>query len=503
MPEPEIRHGKLVYQNGKPRVRFPNKKGELGIPTPFNEGELAPDLKKAVEAKIESDVDLELVAGQPRRIRPRGAEWREPLPALTYQPEFHNPYNFIPAPPRNDVPQGSELGDREPAGHDRYRSGRFSGVIQVRMTLETPLLLPDAARALEDDQRHKTFPVRTDAAGRPHVPPTAVKGVIRSAYEIATNSRLSVFHGHDDRLAYRMPAPEGLALVPARVEAGQVNLYLGTTSSLPSWQNNRWVIPGNLMYAAWLPRYAGQIIRYGNNKLPEHGENVRCWIEEFQHYRRAANNQFIPDFKYWRVRKIARIRDQLGGSPAPTPPQTTGKHRATGTPMQSISGWVCINNQNINRKHDERVFFSATPVMHSPLTDALKQAWNELIRNYQTIHEADLQRRKDQGQGPDQYLGDEPGKTAWSRHIYRPEDAVLSDGTLCYAKVNAQRQVIELYPVIIARKLFEVSPERLLHPSLRPASRLADSPRRIGFSGGSTRIKTARERIEETFESAL
>ena len=59
------------------------------------------------------------------------------------QAAFHNPYNFVPAPPRQT--NHSELGDHEPAGHHVYHADRFSGVIRVRMTLVTPMLLPDAS----------------------------------------------------------------------------------------------------------------------------------------------------------------------------------------------------------------------------------------------------------------------------------------------------------------------------------------------------------------------
>jgi CRISPR/Cas system CSM-associated protein Csm3 (group 7 of RAMP superfamily) len=94
-----------------------------------------------------------------------------------------------------------ELGDARPAGHECYHADRHSGVIKVKMVVETPLLVPDAAGASVDGNGHKTFPVRLGPDGRPYVPPTSVKGMLRAAYEAVTNSRLAVFAGHDHELA--------------------------------------------------------------------------------------------------------------------------------------------------------------------------------------------------------------------------------------------------------------------------------------------------------------
>jgi hypothetical protein len=56
---------------------------------------------------------------------------------------FHNPYNFVPAPPRQtDHP---DLGDHAPIGQHVLHPDRYTGVIRVKMTVQTPLLLPDAA----------------------------------------------------------------------------------------------------------------------------------------------------------------------------------------------------------------------------------------------------------------------------------------------------------------------------------------------------------------------
>jgi hypothetical protein len=64
---------------------------------------------------------------------------------VTLPGDFHNPYNFIPAVPRDTA--DSDLGDHEPAGHDSYKPNLWSGRISVKLTTQTPLLVMDAAKA--------------------------------------------------------------------------------------------------------------------------------------------------------------------------------------------------------------------------------------------------------------------------------------------------------------------------------------------------------------------
>src|SRR5690606_17313815 len=97
------------------------------------------------------------------------------------QPDFHNPYNFVPAPPRNISDR--DLGDHPPVDQDAFLADRYSGSIRVSMIAKTPLLVPDTERAQESTNGHKTFPLRVGADGRPLIPASSVRGMLRSAYE--------------------------------------------------------------------------------------------------------------------------------------------------------------------------------------------------------------------------------------------------------------------------------------------------------------------------------
>ncbi len=347
--------------------------------------------------------------------------------------DFHNPYNFIPAPPR-DV-NDPDLGDQYPVGHGVYHPDRYSGTIKVMLTTVTPLLIPDAAKAIELKPDHKLYDLRVGTDGKPYLPATTIKGMLRSVYEAITNSRMGIFQNHEDRLAWRMPAKIGP--IPARVELrnGQKVLRIMENKDL-------------LGHAAKLPRYdirsrdrdrgeSKRALRYeGTNQLPQHGEAV--WV--------------VVDAKSTVTAIVQRTDNQL--------PDDDDWQK----------GWVCVTSPNINGKKHERVFVERGDHAVVPITRELERLWTELIRNYQDTHEKDLEKRRKQNVSPSTYLGNEPGKTAWSRHIFTPSELALEEGRLCYVILDKSKRLIALTPVTISRRLFDASPWELLDPSLRPAT---------------------------------
>ncbi|OLE54295.1 MAG: CRISPR-associated RAMP family protein, partial [Acidobacteria bacterium 13_1_20CM_3_53_8] len=505
----EVFSGMLIIKGqGKDRRSFLSYTSRKGKPMnePINPDKFAPSLREIQEAETPVEFELDS-SGRPFRVRPVGEEWKEaapPPPPLDqsyrarserggrddrrgpqrgerrfdrrpeYQAErsrsrshvagdFHNPYNFIPAPPRPKT--GTDLddaGEEKLAGHDRYYPDRWSGKISVRLTTQTPLLVPDAARsrAHEREPEHKIYPTRIDADGKPYLPPTSIKGMLRAAYEAVTNSRMALFEKHQDRLAYRMDAKIGP--IPARVEQrnGQCGLRLmeakgviGLAAKLPRYQDGR-----------KLPKDKGEsqaALRYSDGNRPEHGEAVWIQVERS---------------------RCSRIERRTTENPPP------GDWQA---------GWVCVTGPNINRKRYERVFLEGPNDRFIPITERHKDLWRELIQNYQETHKRDLELRRKKGRQPQDYLGDKPGKTGWSRHIdgtvkdvvevavrtetgrssrikeYKIED--LHEGTLCYVELvpNSETEVAALIPVTISRRLYAVSPDALLPDSLKPAQTYA------------------------------
>jgi len=496
----------LLTKKGKPQVEYTSKKGKE-VRCNVADSELSASLISRLQEMDGKEVEFELVKGQPKKVREVGGEFILPSPSEASTrggrgrdggsrparheshrnassqtqerrpPDFHNPYNFIPAPPRKtDHP---ELGDHAPVSQDRFHEDRYTGRITVLMKALTPLIVIDPETE-QISNEHKTYDALRDADGRPLIPPSSVRGMLRSAYEAVTNSRFGRFDSkHKARLAYRMEAREGLKLIPARVHEGKIHLLTGTSKVRNDGQ------PDGPQYAAWLPRYwNGQLdqnaVKYQNGNLPKHGDVVVCWIEKMKHSK--------PNFTFWRVRKIVKGSDveNLGDRPEPSRPR--GKSFPAEPPeWKQVHGWVCITNANINRKHDERVFFvdpRANPPGPFDVTDEHRKKWKELIGNYLEIHKDDIKKREEEGRKCNEYLGPKPGRTAWSRHICE-KDLELKDGTLCYIRLKQDcSEVDALFPVMIARELYEASPWDLLHESLRPAagiSQLSPADRVFGW----------------------
>ncbi|MGW4031659.1 TIGR03986 family type III CRISPR-associated RAMP protein [Streptomyces sp. NPDC004838] len=475
---------------------------------------LVPELRSRDDSALDGlEVDYDWIKGQPANIRTRGAPAPErPVPGQQVgTTEFANPYLFIAAPPREGKGGGlGDLGDRRPDGHHRIRQDRWSGRIAVTLTVETPLLLLDTSRPDTAENGHVTYPVPT-RAGAPHLPATSVKGMLRTAYEAVTNSRFGVFTGHDDRLGYRMTTREGLTMVPARIsdDGEEVVLLPGDT---PVGGQGDTDFP---LHAAWLPQYTARRAtpgnyrdrrRYPDGRPPAHGDEVDAEVELCRHPRKG--------FLYWTVRRLSPA------DPAATMPSLAGGAAPVPGTRRTIRGWVFISNQNVGNKHDERVFFAGSrPAIRRPLTSSLRSEWQNLIRDYRAANRRSdvLERRLPGGAtaSPQQFLGDQPGKTAWSPHQYENTYLRLEPGTLCYATVVGDADVTGLYPVAIARALFDKPPKELLHSSLRPAAdlhELSPADRVFGWvadsGGGAYRgqlrvgpvtCDTAAEQAVETF----
>lgn len=103
-----------------------------------------------------------------------------------------NPYNFIPF---------GEGPDRKPLD-EYYPRPLESGWIDVRLAIKTPLIIPDASHPDSEplpNQKpdkngkqpvHKSYRFFKDAEGKPAIPGSSLRGMLRSVYEAATDSCL-------------------------------------------------------------------------------------------------------------------------------------------------------------------------------------------------------------------------------------------------------------------------------------------------------------------------
>ncbi|WP_250282167.1 TIGR03986 family type III CRISPR-associated RAMP protein, partial [Frankia sp. CiP1_Cm_nod2] len=126
---------------------------------------------------------------------------------------------------------------------------------------------------------------------------------------------------------------------------------------------------------------------------------------------------------------------------------------------------------NIDRKHDERVFFfdPRNDLRETyELDKRLRDIWRDIIYSYTAAH------RPGELKEPDPK---NPGALVSSRHLVPPkgmEPEKITDGDLLYVRLDARGEIDSLYPVTIARELFSVPPSELLPPSLRPADSISE-----------------------------
>lgn len=420
--------GKLIYKNRKRHLVFTTRKGRPWDNL-INPDQLSRSLLANPHAEIEVVFELDR-SGRPVRIRA--------LDEL--KGDFHNPYNFIPALPRPKA--GTDLDDRPAATHDRYHQDLWSGRIAVTLITQTPLLIPDAARATVGDKDHKTYPTRIDSEGRPYLPRTSIKGMLRSAYEAVTNSRMGVFAGHENPLAYREPAGKDSEsrrpIHPARVEKKDGKLQfriMPKDLGKPSSQSKLLKAYNDSSSKDKGAKQVAKQYKHGNGKLPEHGQPV--WVK--------LSGDWVSDYL-------------PGELDCPS--------------NEWRFGWACIAGPNISNKRAERVFLKDDDTDKFIPIDGYEKLWRDLILNYQNEHRRELDTRRRKEQSPGDYLGDIPGKTAWSRHIDPGlEDGVLREGTLCYVELDPKNshRITALFPVSISRRLYGASPADLLEPSVKPA----------------------------------
>jgi CRISPR-associated protein (TIGR03986 family) len=154
------------------------------------------------------------------------------------------------------------------------------------------------------------------------------------------------------------------------------------------------------------------------------------------------------NFKFWNVVHLAKA-----GQPLPSP---IGKQR-------QVTGYLCLTNQNIENKHDERLFFTDKNLPLVELPVEVRQKYEELIADYQERHSDAVRKR----QHPDQPQGGEP---AFSRFILERtgrNEAKLRDGDLVYAMLehaSGGYRVKFIVPVSVPRVGFERKIGDLLHP---------------------------------------
>ena len=501
---------------------------------------------------------LKVNPARPRGQRTGGQSTSQHQPGTTSDSDgkFHNPYTFVPTPPRDKIGAGNFAGDFNPLkkelNHATLQNDLWTGYIPIKITTVTPLVL------LKDDCRERKPADHQEYDVHSRIPESSLRGMLRSAYETITNSRYSSFR-NKERLAYRMDTREAVKLIPTIIKkdkkTGELNACLFTGTTFPKHdgpQKPRGKIgvkaaKNNAMYAAMLTLYkpyTEKTILEGGYKKPKTGDQVYAEIVLCEKHR----------YLYWKAIRIW-LRNSITPKPSPsTVPKAwnneplfkdpSGKHI-----VKVVEGTVFISNENIDKKKDERIFFiqNSKSLKSMEIKEDHIKDWKVLINNYRDAHpDDDIFNRKDiRNKSKKPWEAFIKGKDkrnrniydyAWSPHLYhknnesdrwgrKTDDAIeLKDGTMAYARCDIDNTgqitaVKDLFPVMISRELYECSPKDLLDESLRPAEKLDDlspadrlfgwTPQGPGSDGGyKSRIRvvcddTERPDILESFEDDL
>ncbi|RAX19554.1 hypothetical protein DRB06_12370 [Actinomyces sp. Z5] len=386
--------------------------------------------------------------------------------------DFHSAVNRIPMP-REKAAGLADRGvlskdlfkDRASRGHDRLEPDRWSGSIDLEMTVRTPLVFG------EQKDLAVTVPLEEDGKTL-RVPPTMVKGMISRAYETLTCSRFRVFGDIPDApqgnrrrkadtkpLTYRGDAASALGLVPIRIcgeeDDGLVGeLFYGDTLVTNDYRDDRGrtyptmraaslqggpVGPANLLVSA-----------QRLTKMTPHGAHIRCHLSLCLHGDRGKGARYA----YWQVTHI--ITD-AGETPLFDIPDSV----TVVDELDDVQGYVCRTapddmrpNHLFPRKHDERFFFDVSrqgPKKVTIESDVCK-AYAAVVRSYVYQRKQDPPRKRH-----------EPNRA--TRAAQKDASAAkLKVKDLAFAVVDdsgPEPVVLEVVPAMIGRHAYSASPYRL------------------------------------------
>ncbi len=378
-------------------------------------------------------------------------------------PRFLNPYNFVRLPQEapkavteKTDPQIALLHRCMPPTHDRYVG--LTGAIECRATVKTPLFIPDShevASRIVVRKVHKTYRFFR-VANKPIVPASSLRGMLRSVYETATGSCLSVFDG-DRRLSWRYPTDESWRLVPGRISKDGVGIFFeplpgDTKVDLVASKRPFRMIP----YGAWVKYYSQPLKSkgvpnlnhdYGRRKVQQCPEGWKPGDEVYAILHRITHP--VKQLTFWNVRRWSLDEDSLKAEMQP------------GEKLEK--GYIYITNQNIDNKHDERFFFrSDTENRQIPqkisLSEIVVKKWGDLINDYRD-------RFKDAVKKNNNPVTAHDGQAAFSSFVLKPELSKLNEGDLVYGLLGMDKNelvVKELAPVSVPRIFHENTIKELL-----------------------------------------
>jgi len=378
-----------------------------------------------------------------------------------FQP-FHSAVNRIPVlrPKVLDLVDRKALpadlfGDHEPPAHDHLLPERWSGSIDLEMTVRTPLVYGEQ-KENENPCGGTQVEIPTDQQGRVVFPGTMVKGMLSRVYEVLTASRFRVFGEHSKPLTYRADVADALRLVPVRVvevrgdgEGVVVELLRGSTGDGDvEYKDEYDKRPFPVMLAASLQDGGRGHAKRGSGfneiqfrAMTKHENKVRCDLVLCLHPQGGH-------YAYWQV---VGLYDGRGN---PVCAFDVRNDIDVVDYLDDVTGYVYRTARDgdrasdvFPRKHDERVFFDLSESPERLEVDrSVVEAYRGVVDSYaEQREENDLQ----PGMHPNRFTGVD-------------SEALLHVGSLAYAVLSDDETVVEeLVPTMVGRRSYSVSPRSL------------------------------------------
>ena len=376
-----------------------------------------------------------------------------------FQP-FHSAVNRIPVlrPKVLDLVDRKALpadlfGDQEPPAHDHLLLERWSGSIDLELTVRTPLVYGEQR---ENPGGGTQVEIPTDHQGRVVFPGTIVKGMLSRSYEVLTASRFRVFEEHAKPLTYRADVADALRLVPVRVVEVKdndggivVELLRGSTGDGDVEYKDQFDHrPFPIMLAASLQDGGRGHAERGREfneiqfrAMTRHENKVRCDLALCLHPRGGH-------YAYWQV---VGLYDGRGN---PVCAFDVRNDIDVVDERNDVTGYVYRTARDgdqasdvFPRKHDERVFFDLSESPERLEVDrSVVEAYRGVVDSYaQQREENDLQ----PGMHPNRFTGVD-------------SESLLHVGSLAYAVLSDDETAVEeLVPTMAGRRSYCMSPRSL------------------------------------------
>ena len=297
--------------------------------------------------------------------------------------KFHNPYTFVPTPPRDNISPGVFAGDFNPLrnglDHATLKDDLWTGHIPIKLTTVTPLVLLKTDGGDSTDI-HQTYDVLD------YLPESSLRGMLRSAYEVVTNSRYACFgREHKEKLAYRMDSRDAPQLIPAIIkngsEPGKLVAQLCTGTSIPEADGPKkdGTHEEGAVYAAMFNPYDNteRQTECDSGYKPKTGDEVWAQIVLCKHI----------NYRYWKAIKVWETKEHPDKPiveewrQIPKSEEWTSLYTDINNPIERVvKGHVLVTNKNIKGKHDERIFFTLMSGIFDVTSDL-----NEMIQNKENI----------------------------------------------------------------------------------------------------------------------